>query len=217
MARSRAADVPGRITGVSPDPRYPGAVRVALDGRMTWTISRPAAERIGVAAGMALDRPLRDALAVAADEEAAWRAALRHLGRRSFARGDLGRRLRQRSHPPAAVEAALARAEDAGLLDDLRFARGFVETRAERGRGPARLRADLMRLGVAPGVIEQALRELWPDTGQTDEMVRSLVRRRAAQLVGLPPAVRRRRLTAYLARRGFSGARTRQLVREQTG
>ncbi|MFN2316316.1 MAG: regulatory protein RecX [Gemmatimonadales bacterium] len=217
MERSSVLDGLGCITGISPDPRHPAAVRVSLDGKITWTVSRRAVDRIGVAAGMVLDEPLREALALAADEEATWRAILRHLERRPFARGDLGRRLRLRAHPPAAVEAALARAEDAGLLDDLKFARSYAETRAQRGRGPARLRADLSQLRVASAIVDQVIAELWPDGEGVDEMVRALASKRVGQLEGLPREVRRRRVLAYLARRGFSGPRTRHVVMELTG
>lgn len=217
MERSSVPAGLGCITGVSPDPRHPAAVRVSLDGRITWTVARVAAERIGVSAGMLLDETLRETLAVAADEEAAWRAILRHLERRPFAKGDLGRRLRQRAHPAAAVEAALARAEDAGLLDDLKFARSYAETRAQRGRGPVRLRADLSQLRVAHAIIDQVIAELWPGGEGVDEMARALATKRVGQLEGLPREVRRRRVLAYLARRGFSGPRTRHVVMELTG
>jgi regulatory protein len=217
MERSSITAGLGCITGVAPDPRHPAAVRVSLDGRITWTVARAAAERIGVSAGMRLDETLRETLSVAADEEAAWRAVLRHLERRPFARGDLGRRLRQRAHPSAAVEAALARAEDAGLLDDLKFARSYAETRAQRGRGPVRLRADLSHLRVAHVIIDQAIAELWPDGEGVEEMVRALATKRVGQLEGLPREVRRRRVLAYLARRGFSGLQARKVVAEVVG
>lgn len=207
----------GVITGVAPDSRHPGAMRVSLDGRVTWTIPTHVAERIGVRAGQVVDDALAEALADGADEEAAWQAVLRHLQRRGFARGDLARRLRLKAHPPVAVEAALARAEDAGLLNDLEFARHYAETRSARGKGPTRLRAELGRLLLAPDVIDQVLRELWPDGEGLDEMVRVLAARRAEQLRDLPREVRRRRVLAYLARRGFAGQRTRHLVAQLTG
>lgn len=216
-ARSEPSPLGGVLTAVLPDPRHPGSVRVALDGRVTWTIARPAAERLGLAPGQEVGEFLAAALAEAADAEAAWRAVLRHLERRPFARGDLARRLRQRGHPAAGVEAALERASDAGLLDDRRFARDYVETRAQRGRGPGRLRADLARLRVDSRIVEEVLAQAWPDGEGVDEMIRALAERRAAQLTGLPREARRRRVAAYLARRGFSGPRARHVVREVTG
>lgn len=214
MATSDPAAGLGRISGVAPDLRHPAAVRISVDGRITWTITRADAERLGLASGVAVDEPLRVELTAAADAEAAWRAALRHLERRPFARADLGRRLRRQAHPAAAVEAAVARADQAGLLDDRRFARGYAETRAARGRGPQRLRRDLSAQGVPREVIDQVLGELWPDGEGPTEMARTLARKRAAQLAGVPTAVRRQRVMAYLARRGFAGSEARRVVGE---
>jgi len=217
MATSDPAAGLGRVSGVTPDARHPAAVRVSVDGRITWTITRAAAEALGLRAGVNVEEPLRLALTAAADEEAAWRAALRHLERRPFARADLARRLRQHAHPAAAVEAALLRADQAGLLDDARFARSYAETRAARGRGPDRLRRDLAAQGVARAVIERVLDELWPGGEGSEEMARALARKRAAQLAGLPVPTRRRRVMAYLARRGFSGGQARRVVGEVVG
>jgi regulatory protein len=149
-----------------------------------------------------------------ADVSAARRTALRCLERRAFAREDLARRLRRKGHLPEAVEAALAAVADLGLLNDSEFAVNFVRTRAARGRGPSRLRRDLQVMGVAPGVIEQALAVEWPEGSDTRETIQALARRRVAQLGGsLPRQTRRRRVLAYLARRGFQGPVAREVVR----
>ena len=42
--------------------------------------------------------------------------------------------------------------------------------------------------------------------------VRTLAVKRARQLAGLPPAVRKRRLVAFLVRRGFNGGAIREVV-----
>lgn len=215
MARTEPHAGAGRVTGVVPDVRHPAAVRIAVEGRLTWTVSRHDADALGVASGMVVDPPLRERLLAAADAEGAWRALLRHLERRPFARADLGRRLRRRSHPAAAVELALARADEAGLVDDLAFARSYAQTRSARGRGPSRLHRDLAAQGVAREVIEQVLRELWPDGEGPVELARTLARKRAGQLAGVAPEERRRRVLAYLARRGFAGATARRVVHEE--
>jgi regulatory protein len=44
------------------------------------------------------------------------------------------------------------------------------------------------------------------------EVVRALAEKRAQQLAGLPPAVQKRRLTAFLIRRGFGGGAIREVV-----
>jgi SOS response regulatory protein OraA/RecX len=46
------------------------------------------------------------------------------------------------------------------------------------------------------------------------EAARAAARQRAGVLRGLPPDVRRRRLTAFLVRRGFGGTHLASVVRE---
>ena len=203
-----------RITGIEQDPRRSGVVRVYVEGRLTWSVSESVVVAEGLREAQVVDEGLRARLEAAADEQAAWRTVLRHLARRAFARRDLERRLCQKGHPPAAVARALERAVEAGLLDDARFAAEFVDLKAGRGRGPARLLADLAAMGVADQVARRAV-GAWSEAQEDpDAMPRSLARKRAGQLRALPPAVRRRRIVNYLARRGFSGARVRGLVDE---
>ena len=131
----------------------------------------------------------------------------RSLARRAHARNDLDRRLRRKEHPPAAITIALDRLTDQGLLDDEAYARGYVETRAARGRGPMRVRRDLMAMGVERSVVDLALGTSWPKEVEPEELARSLAAKRLRQLgTKLPRQALRRRLIQYLARRGFGGS-----------
>ncbi|MDH4130982.1 MAG: RecX family transcriptional regulator, partial [Gemmatimonadota bacterium] len=90
----------------------------------------------------------------------------------------------------------------------------YVVSRAARGRGPARLRRDLQALGVATRHIEAALAKQWPEGAEPLDLARQLASRRARQLAGVPLDVRRRRVLAYLGRRGFTGAAAVRITRE---
>ena len=212
-----AAAAPVRVTAVDADPRRPGAVRIGLDGRAWGAVALEVAERLGLAEGTRLDPPALAELEVAADAEAAFRAALRHLGRRGFATADLARRLERKGHGRAAVASAVARLEELGLLDDAAFARRFVETRSARGRGPARLRRDLIALGVPDRHIDGALAAQWPGGADLAHLVRPLAERRARQLGALPKPVLRRRVLAFLARRGYAGSEVGKVVADVIG
>lgn len=212
-----ATVAPRRITALEPDPADPGTVRVLVDGRLFCTVGAEAVGQTGLRIGDAWNEAQAARVGPAADAQAAWRALLRSLERRSFAIGDLRKKLLQKGHPPEAVAAAIERGIDTGLLNDAAFATQFVASRAARGRGPARLRRDLRLLGVAPSLVESALQAQWPEPADSLELARDLARRRAKQLAGLPREVRVRRLVAFLARRGFSGSRVMALVREAVG
>lgn len=191
------------LTALQPDPYRPGSVRVYADGRLYCTVDESALE--GLVVGQSVDHALAERLEAAADLEAAYRTVLRALERRPYARADLARRMLRRGHSRGAVEAALDRAEARGLLDDAAFARNFVETRAARGRGPARLVRDLLAMGVERALIDRAVAAQWPEGAVGPALPAQLAAKRAAQLGDLARPVKRRRLLAYLARRGFTG------------
>lgn len=201
------------LTGIAPDPRRPDYRLVEVDrGRFA---SLPAESLAGLELTIGREIPPRvfDRLQELADLEAAHRAALRALARRGHARADLRRRLLQKQHPPAAVDGALARLVEQHLLDDARFAADYAGAKATRGRGPARLIRDLLSQGVDRRIAETAVQAALADAGiDPAETVRALAEKRGRQLAGLPPQVRKRRLTAFLVRRGFPGSEIRAVV-----
>ena len=201
------------LTGLAPDPRRPDYRLVEVDRGRFASLPAAALAGLDLAVGREIGPQVLERLQELADLEAAHRAALRALARRAHARFDLRRRLLQRQHPAAAVEGALDRLSAAGLLDDLRFAIDYAAAKARRGRGPARLVRDLQAQGIERRVAEDAVRSSLASEGvDPADAVRALAEKRARQLAGLPPAVRKRRLVAFLARRGFGGAEVRTLV-----
>ncbi len=194
-----------RITAIGPDPRRAGAVRIDVDGTTLCVVAREDAAALGLVPGVEVDTTLHEGLDAAADTEGAFRTALRALERRSFARTDLGRRLVRKGHPGAAVETALERLADAGLLDDAAFALGYAEVRSSRGRGPARVRRDLGAMGVMREDIDRTVAAVWPPEVDNGQRALELARSRAGRLAKLPRVAQRRRLLAFLARRGYTG------------
>ena len=201
------------LTGLAPDPRRPDYRLVEVDrGRFA---SLPAESLVGLdlVIGREIGPLVLERLQELADLEAAQRAALRALARRAHARFDLRRRLLQKQHPPAAVDGALDRLSAVGLLDDARFAVDYAAAKAHRGRGPARLIGDLLAQGVDRRMAEEAVSTALAAEGvDPAEAVRVLAEKRARQLGGLAPTVRKRRLIAFLVRRGFSGGAVREVV-----
>ena len=201
------------LTGLAPDPHRPDYRLVEVDrGRLA---SLPAASLVGLdlIVGSEIPPLVFERLQELADLEAAHRAALRALARRAHARFDLRRRLLQKQHPPAAVDAALDRLSAAGLLNDAEFALDYAAAKARRGRGPTRLVRDLQSQGVDRRVAEEAVRTSLASEGvDPARAVRALAEKRAKQLAALPPVVRKRRLVAFLVRRGFTGGEVREVV-----
>ena len=85
-------------------------------------------------------------------------------------------------------------------------------TRAARGYGAARLRAELRARGVASALIDAALGGL--DRGDQIEEARRLARRRLPALQRAAPLKAAARLRDHLLRRGFPAGVVVQVVRE---
>lgn len=203
------------LTALAADPYQPGFHVLEVDRRRFASLPAEVVTSLRLEPGRTLDARLLARLTRLADIEAAVKTAARALSRRAFATRDLRRRLLQRQHPAAAVDAALVRLAGQGLLDDRRFAVHFAASRAARGRGPARLLRDLLAQGVDRSVAEQAVGDALRDEGVDPlQAARVAARQRARVLRELAPDVRRRRLTAFLVRRGYGGSNLASVVRE---
>jgi len=206
------------VTAIAPDPRRPGYHVIDVDRGRFGSLPVEALEAASLQVGQTLAPQLLEFLHELADVEAAYRAALKALAARGRARGDLERRLVRKQHPPHAVQQALDRLVRQGLLDDARFAREYVARRATTGRGPARLVGELMAQGIERRAAEAAVEAGLAFEGvDPAEVLRAVAMRRAAQLKSLPRVTRKRRLYAFLARRGYPGAAVRELVEELMG
>jgi regulatory protein len=136
---------------------------------------------------------------------------MRALGRRSLSQRELERLLGEQTDDATAVAAEVDRLTRVGLLDDEALAQSLVASLQERkGLGRPAIAAELTRRLLSPGAIEYALELV--DTG--DELARAaeLARKRAGQLASLDRDTAVRRLTGYLARRGYSGSTLRAAV-----
>lgn len=201
------------IEGLVPDPRRRASIRIQVGGRPVWTVPADVVEELGLVIGGAIPAEAHARLDRAADEEGAFRAAMRALEHRAHGERELGLKLERKGHTPEAVEAALQRLQLLGLLDDVAFVRQYVQARAAKGRGPVRLRHDLATLGIARQVIEQALAELATSDEDPLDRARALAERRLKSLADMPRDVRQRRLVAFLSRRGYR-AEARQIVKQ---
>lgn len=150
--------------------------------------------------------------------DAAREAALRLLENRRRTRSDLAKRLRDKGHAAADVEAALDRLAGVGLVDDVEYARAFLAERwGRRASGWRRLEMELRRRGVAPDDIEKARAGFEEERGAADEvaMARRVIAQSERRYAALEPRVRSQRLYALLVRRGFDSEVIAEALRQE--
>lgn len=139
--------------------------------------------------------------------------SMKALGRRALSRRELERTLRDRGVDDDAASREGDRLTRVGLLDDAALAQTLVASLQERkGLGRTAIAAELARRMLAPAAIEYALELI--DTGDELARAREVARKRATQLSSLDRETAVRRLSSYLARRGYSGSTVRAAVEQ---
>jgi regulatory protein len=203
------------VTGLDPETKG-GGVRVHLDGAAFGTVGAAEVAALGLARGRELGATEVQRLAQRSELFAARLVALKMLASRPLPSGELARRLERRGHARAAARGAVEELSSLGVVNDAEFARHYARTRARGGRwGPVRLVADLKRFGIAEREAQAAVAEALEREGLEQlALAREAAVRKLKSLRASQPAVLRRRLRAYLLRRGFAAGDVREVVRE---
>lgn len=142
---------------------------------------------------------------------AARNVSISALARRGLSRRELERHLRDRDFSDDEIVDEVSRLERDGYVDDIALAQNLVGTLQERkGLGRSAIAAELTRRLLAPAAIEYALDLI--DTGDELSRAREIAVKRAGQLHHLDRETAVRRLSAYLARRGYGGSTIRAAV-----
>ena len=141
--------------------------------------------------------------------------ALGFMARARRTRLELKARLARLDFEPALVVVALDRLEQSGLLSDASVADAEASSRVRAGESPLRIRQRLRQKGVSDVNARAAVGKAIDDEGYDEGVAcRRAAEKRARSLGDLEAAVASRRLTAFLARRGFAAEIVRSTVRD---
>lgn len=206
---------PGTITRLLAQKRDPQRVSVFLDGAFAFGLHVDIVVQHGLSKGQHLDVPKQQMLIEAEQARKARSVAMDYLGYRARSEHEVRQKLLCSGFTDEVADDVLARLRELGYLDDRAYARSYVTARFRtRGYGPRRLRSDLMRRGLARHVIDDVLAGLEEEEDLLDA-ARQHARKRWPRLAREPDAyARRRKLTAYLLRRGFTHDTVRRVVEE---
>lgn len=166
----------------------------------------------------------RDAETAATDQTArrdrqvarANNVAIHQLARRGMSRWELEQVLAKREVDDRTAAAELDRLESVGLVDDAALAVSVVYAmHTRKGAGRSVIEMELRRRHLDDAVIADAMAEL--DADDEVERATELAVARARQLRSLEYDVAVRRLSGYLARKGYDGEVIRAAVRDALG
>jgi regulatory protein len=189
----------GRITALKVQKRNRRRVNVHIDGRFAFGLAALEAMRLKIGQHLSAEDIAR--LKEKDQSEVAYDRALNFLSYRPRSVAEVRSRLTEKGYDPTTIDEVIARLSRAGLLDDVAFARYWLENRdTHKPRGSRALQYELRQKGVADAVIA----DLLADYDESD----------AAYRAALPQAHKlarrndidtlRSKLVAFLNRRGFS-------------
>ena len=135
----------------------------------------------------------------------AYNYALNLLSARPYATRALHRKLIQKQYSAADADDAIRRLVDNGLLNDAKYAEQYARSKMlSTGTSKRRVQQDLFRKGIKGDVATNAIASvIEEDEIDPAAVIERVAKKKLAQLGALEPLVLRRRLFAFLARRGY--------------
>ena len=199
--------MPATISALEVQKRNKERVSVFLDGEYAFSLTLIEAARLHKGQTLSdseiAELRARDSIERAVDQ------AVRFLSFRPRSTSEIRDNLTKKQVPPEAIEAALKRLTQLGYVDDLAFARYWVNNRDEfRPKGPLALRQELREKGITSRLCDQVLAEV----DFADAAYRA-VQRQVRRWNGLDQTTFRQKVYEFLARRGFRA----ETIRDVTG
>ena len=201
------------ITNITEHPRKPGRYVIDVDGRQFAVVSADALAETKTRIGVVVDDRLAARLNDASEDTAMYDRALNLLAFRARSARELQRRLTMKGESRERAERVIAKLRDVGLINDADFARQVARSKVSAGASKRRLQQELFKRGVARDVADRAVAEVLEDESVDEVAVAERVaRKRLPSLASADAATQRRRLYAFLARRGHDGETIRTVM-----
>ena len=187
-----------KITAIQAQKKTPNRVNIYLDGEFAFGLARITAAWLRV--GLELDEKKIEQLQVEDAKERALQQSLLFLSYRARSESEIRKNLQKHEIPEAVIESTLERLKQDGLANDGQFAKAWVENRsAFRPRSRRLMAMELRQKGLGDEATKSALEHV-----DDEPLAYDAAQKRAARYKDLEWQDFRKKLSDFLARRGFS-------------
>jgi len=186
-----------KITAIVAQKKHPNRVNIHLDGEFAFGLARITAAWLKI--GQGLDEKKIEQLQAEDARERALQQSLLFLSYRARSESEIRQNLRKHEIPEAVIEETLERLRKDGLANDGQFASAWVENRSTfRPRSRRMMALELRQKGLNDESVKSAL-----ETVDDEALAYEAARKRSPRLKGLEWSEFRKKLSDFLARRGF--------------
>ena len=187
-----------KITAIVVQKKHPNRVNIHLDGEFAFGLARITAAWLRI--GQELDEKKIEQLQAEDARERALQQSLLFLSYRARSESEIRQNLRKHEIPETVIDETLERLRRDGLANDGQFASAWVENRSTfRPRSRRMMALELRQKGLDDESMKSAL-----DAVDDEALAYEAARKRAPRLKGLEWNEFRKKLSDFLARRGFS-------------
>jgi regulatory protein len=187
-----------KITAIEGQKRTPNRVNIHLDGEFAFGLARIVAAWLRV--GQELSDEKIEQLIAEDARERAFQQAMLFLSYRARSEAEIRKNLRKHEIPEPVIEQTLERLRGDGLANDNQFAQAWVENRNTfRPRSRRMMAMELKQKGLDDEAIRSAVESVDDEASAYEA-----AQKRAARFRGLEWIDFRRKLSEFLARRGYS-------------
>lgn len=186
-----------KITAIESQKNNPKRVNLYLDGEFAFGLDRFVAAWLTV--GQSLEEEKIAKLQTEDSQEKAYQQAMLFLSYRARSEAEVRKNLEKHEIPPAVADQTIERLREERLLNDEQFAQTWVANRSEfRPRSRRALTVELRQKGLTEADIQSA-------TEAVDEksLAYAAAQKRVRRLTGLEWIEFRKKMSEFLARRGF--------------
>ena len=186
-----------KITAIEVQKNNPKRVNIYLDGEFAFGLAIFVAAWLTV--GQVLDEAKVASLQAQDQGEKAYQQAMLFLSYRARSEAEIRKNLEKHEIPQTVIDETIERLRHDRLVDDGQFAQNWVANRSEfRPRSRRALAVELKQKGLTEAAIQSA-------TEAVDEeaLAYAAAQKRVRRLEGLEWIEFRKKLSEFLARRGF--------------
>jgi len=206
------------ITQITEHPRKPGRYIIDIDGRQFAIVTADALSATKARVGVVVDDRLAAHLNEANELTAAYDRALTLLTFRARSARELQRRLVEKGVTAERADRVITKLREVGLIDDADFARQLTRSKMSAGASRRRVHQELFKRGVPREVADEAVEQVVEEDGLSEaESIERIARKKWRSLASVDEPTRRRRLFAFLARRGFDSDDVSRVMRQLAG
>ena len=186
-----------KITGLQVQKKNPNRVNIYLDGEFAFGVARITAAWLKNGDELSDEKIAR--LLTEDSREWAYQQAMLFLSYRVRSEKEIRQNLRKHETPEDVIDETIERLRKAGLANDNEFAQAWVENRSTfRPRSRRALAMELRQKGLDDEIVHSAVSGV-----DEDALANEAAQKRLGRLKGLEWNDFRKKLSEFLARRGF--------------